>query len=186
MPGAPGEQPPDPRGGDRMETAAARDDRNLGELLQELRVGGLGVQVLFGFLLALPFSNRFTELDHTQRGVYIADVVLAALSTALLTGPVAYHRLTLHRHLKGRLIRHANAMAISGLLTVSAAISLAVLLVTSFVLRGPVVPLITAATAASFALLWFVLPLLARRGAPRRPVAERPVDPDGRPGPIDP
>jgi hypothetical protein len=69
-----------------------RDDRNLAELLQELRVAGLGVQVLFGFLLSLPFTNRFTRLSQGQRDLYLASLVLAAVATALLLGPVAYHR----------------------------------------------------------------------------------------------
>jgi hypothetical protein len=69
----------------RQETEAERVDRNLAELLQELRVAGLGVQVLFGFLLSLPFSVRFVRLDHDQRGgLYVASLLLAALSTALL------------------------------------------------------------------------------------------------------
>jgi hypothetical protein len=173
MHGATGEQVPDPTTDDRTESVAERADRNLVELLQELRVAGLGIQVLFGFLLSLPFSSRFRELDQTQRSVYIADVVLAAVSTALLTGPVAYHRLTFRRHLKDRLIRHANLMAIGGLVTVSAAISLAVLLVTSVVLHGAAVPVITAGTIGCFVALWFVLPLLSRRGAPPRAGTER-------------
>src|SRR5204862_7207933 len=82
------------------ETEAARDDRNLAELLQELRVAGLGVQVIFGFLLALPFSSRFTKLGHDQRILYVAALTLAALATALLLGPVAYHRLVFRRRLK--------------------------------------------------------------------------------------
>jgi hypothetical protein len=65
--------------GNRNETQDERDDRNLMELLQELRVAGLGVQVLFGFLLSLPFTNRFVKLTHAQRGLFIADLILAAL-----------------------------------------------------------------------------------------------------------
>jgi hypothetical protein len=81
----------------RDESTAGRDDRNLAELLQELRVAGLGVQVLFGFLLSLPFTNRFTTLSHAQRQLYIGCLLLAALATALLLGPVAYHRLVFRR-----------------------------------------------------------------------------------------
>jgi hypothetical protein len=76
----------------RDETEAERDDRNLAELLQELRVAGLGVQVLFGFLLSLPFTNRFDRLSRGQRDLYLASLVLAAIATAMLLGPVAYHR----------------------------------------------------------------------------------------------
>jgi len=70
----------------RDESEEERADRNLGELLQELRVAGLGVQVLFGFLLSLPFTNRFTHLSPGQRNLYLATIVLAAVATALENG----------------------------------------------------------------------------------------------------
>lgn len=147
----------------RQESEAERDDRNLAELLQELRVAGLGVQVLFGFLLALPFSSRFDRLDGAQRDLYLATILLAALATALLTAPVAYHRLVFRRHQKGQLLRAANAMALLGLGAVGLAISAAVLLVVGFVEHGPVVPAVAAATVAVFIGLWFVFPLARRR-----------------------
>src|SRR6516165_4941487 len=100
---APGADRPEPDRPD--ETKAERDDRNLIELLQELRVASLGVQVLFGFLLALPFTSRFAQLSHAQRGLYMASLVLAAISTALLLGPVAYHRLVSGRHRKEQLFK---------------------------------------------------------------------------------
>jgi putative flippase GtrA len=146
----------------RNETEDQRNDRNVGELLQELRVAGLGVQVLFGFLLSLPFTVRFRELDHFQHGVYIASLLLAALSTGLLVGPVAYHRWVFRRHKKGRLLRVGNVMAIAGLMTVGLAVSAAVLLVVSFVEQGWAVPVIAIATVAAFATLWFVLPITDR------------------------
>ena len=98
---------------DRHETPDERDDRNLMELLQELRVAGLGVQVLFGFLLSLPFTNGFAKLSHAQRGLYMADLILAALATILLVGPVAYHRLVFRHHLKNPLVNVANRSAIA-------------------------------------------------------------------------
>jgi len=155
----------DPRGeqaGPRDETVAARDDRNLAELLQELRVAGLGVQVLFGFLLSLPFTQRFSQLDHFQRGLYLASLLLAAVSTALLLGPVAYHRLVFRRRQKERLVRAANMMAILGLGAVGLAVSAAVLLVTSYVASGWPAVLITAFVACLFAGLWFAFPFAHR------------------------
>lgn len=149
---------PDPR----HETEAERDDRNLIELLQELRVAGLGVQVLFGFLLSLPFTSRFTALGHAQRGLYIASLILAAVSTVLLLGPVAYHRLVFRRRQKERLVRAGNVMAICGLVTVALAVSTAVLLVTGYVTRGLPAALITAFIVLLFAGLWFALPLARR------------------------
>jgi hypothetical protein len=145
------------------ETEAERDDRNLIELLQELRVAGLGVQVLFGFLLSLPFTNRFVQLSHPQRGLYVLSLVLAAISTALLLGPVAYHRLVFRQHQKEQLVNDANIMAILGLAAVGLAVSAAVLLVLSYVEKGPLAVLLTAFVVCLFAGLWFTLPLARRR-----------------------
>jgi uncharacterized membrane protein YidH (DUF202 family) len=158
-----------PRGADRPEparpdeTEAERDDRNLIELLQELRVAGLGVQVLFGFLLSLPFTNRFVQLSHPQRGLYVTSLVLAAISTALLLGPVAYHRLVFRQHRKEQLVKDANIMAVLGLAAVGLAVSSAVLLVLSYVEKGPLAVVITVFIVCLFAGLWFVLPLARRR-----------------------
>ena len=150
--------PDDPRD----ESEAERDDRNLAELLQELRVAGLGVQVLFGFLLSLPFTHGFPNLSHGQRQLYIATLILAAVSTALLLGPVAYHRLVFRQRQKERLVRAANIMAILGLMAVGLAISAAVLLVTGYVDHGLPSVLITVFTVCMFAGLWFALPLARR------------------------
>src|SRR5690349_23015194 len=139
-----------PRGAGRPEpdrpdeTEAERNDRNLIELLQELRVAGLGVQVLFGFLLSLPFTTRFVQLSHPQRGLYVLSLVLAAISTALLLGPVAYHRLVFRQHQKEQLVKDANIMAVLGLAAVGLAVSAAVLLVLSYVEKGLPAVLITA------------------------------------------
>jgi Family of unknown function (DUF6328) len=145
------------------ETEAERDDRNLIELLQELRVAGLGVQVLFGFLLAIPFTTKFVDLNHAQRGLYVASLLLAAISTALLLAPVAYHRLVFRQHQKEQLVKDANILAILGLAAVGLAISASVLLVVSYVAPGFIVTIVTVFTVCLFAALWFVLPLVRRR-----------------------
>jgi hypothetical protein len=155
---------PTPGRDPRDESQAQRDDRNLAELLQELRVAGLGVQVLFGFLLSLPFTQRFSRLSHLQRELYITSLLLAAVATALLLGPVAYHRLVFRRHQKERLVRAANVMALLGLGTVGLAVSAAVLLVTSYVVKGLVATLITVFVLCLFSGLWFVFPLTRRAG----------------------
>ncbi len=149
---------PDPRD----ESEAQRADRNLGELLQELRVAGLGVQVLFGFLLSLPFTNRFTRLSPGQHNLYLACLVLAAVATALLLGPVAYHRLVFRRGLKESLVRAASVMAIAGLATVGLAVSAAVLLVTGYVASGLTAAVISVLVFLVFGLLWFAFPLTRR------------------------
>lgn len=147
----------------RHESEAQRIDRNLGELLQELRVAGLGVQVLFGFLLAMPFTNTFASLDAEQHRLYVTDLLLAALATALLTAPVAYHRIVFRRHQKHDLLRAANVMALAGLVAVAFAISGAVLLVVSVVYDGLVAALVAAVVAGIYAVLWFVVPHLGHR-----------------------
>lgn len=151
--------PADPR----EESVAQRADRNLAEILQELRVAGLGVQVLFGFLLSLPFTSRFTRLSSGQRDLYLAALVLAAVAIALLVGPVAYHRLVFRRGQKERLVRAASMMAIAGLAAVGLAVSAAVLLVTSYVGGGLAAGLISGFVAILFGLLWFAFPLTRRR-----------------------
>jgi hypothetical protein len=148
--------------GDRNETSAERADRNLAELLQELRVAGLGIQVLFGFLLAMPFSTRFDVLSASQRHLYTASLCLAAVATALLSGPVAYHRLVFRRHEKSQLVAASNAMALAGLAAVGMAVASAVWLVLSVVDHGWPVPVLVSAIVLVFFTLWFVIPMLAR------------------------
>jgi Family of unknown function (DUF6328) len=145
------------------ETEAQRNDRNLVELLQELRVAAVGVQVIFGFLLSLPFYARFSALGHAQRVLYLVAVVLSVVSAALLLGPVAYHRLVFRRHQKHDLVRAANVMAIAGLAAVALTVVAAVLLVVSFVEAGLTTVLVTVFTAGLFGGLWFVYPLIRRR-----------------------
>jgi hypothetical protein len=147
----------------RQESGAQRADRNLGELIQELRVAGLGVQVLFGFLLSLPFSNKFSQLDGAQRDLYMTCLVLSATATVLLIGPVAYHRLVFHRGMKEQLVRAANIQAILGLTVVGGAVLSAVLLV-SWVVAGAVAgAVITAIMGVLTIGLWFAVPLATRR-----------------------
>jgi hypothetical protein len=158
------DKPRDPPGPDpRDESQAQRDDRNLAELLQELRISGLGVQVLFGFLLSLPFTVRFTRLSHGQRELYLSSLVLSAVATALLLGPVAYHRMVFRRRHKEPLVRAASVMATLGLATVGLAISAAVLLASSTVTTGLPAALITVFVLLLFGGLWFAFPF-ARRG----------------------
>ena len=147
----------------RQESVAQRADRNIAELVQELRVVGLGVQVLFGFLLSLPFTMRFTKLDGAQRGVYLTSLVLAAVATTLLIGPVAYHRLVFRQGMKEQLVRFANTLAILGLAAVGGAVLMAVLLVTDFVAGAVAAGVITAVLACMLGVLWFAVPLTQRR-----------------------
>lgn len=147
----------------RDETRAQRDDRNLAELLQELRISGLGVQVLFGFLLSLPFTARFARLGQGQRDLYLASLVLCAVATALLLGPVAYHRLVFRRGQREPLVRVASMLATLGLAAVGLAICAAVLLASSVVAAGLPAWLISVLVLLLFGGLWFAFPLTRRR-----------------------
>src|ERR1700749_4149933 len=147
----------------RDETESERLDRNLGELLQELRVALPGVQVLFAFLLAVPFQQNFTKISEFEKRVYFATLLLTALSAALLIAPSAYHRITFRYQQKGRLVFIANRLTILGLGVLALAMTCAIMLVTN-VLFGTVAT--TGATPAlvlgMFVVLWAVLPLKRR------------------------
>jgi hypothetical protein len=153
----PGERP-----SGRDETDEERLDRNLGELLQELRVALPGVQVLFAFLLAVPFQQNFTKITEFEKRVYFATLLLTALSAALLIAPSAYHRLTFRYQQKHRLVFVANRLAIAGLAALALAMTCAVMLITD-VLFGTATTIVTVGLVfAMFVVLWAVLPLRRR------------------------
>ena len=114
----------------REETEGERLDRNLGELLQELRVALPGVQVLFAFLLAVPFQQNFSEITAFQERVYFATLLLTAISAALLISPSAYHRMTFRMQQKDDLVFLANRLAIAGLGFLALAMTGAIMLIT--------------------------------------------------------
>jgi hypothetical protein len=146
----------------RDETEEDRLDRNLGELLQELRVALPGVQVLFAFLLAVPFQQNFTKISEFQKNVYFATLLLTALAAALLIAPSAYHRLTFRYQQKHRLVFVSNRLAIAGLATLALAMTCAIMLITDL-LFGTAATIITVAVALTmFIVLWAVLPLKRR------------------------
>jgi hypothetical protein len=146
----------------RKESEDERLDRNLGELLQELRVALPGVQVLFAFLLAVPFQQNFTKISEFEKKVYFATLLLTALSAALLIAPSAYHRLTFRYQQKHRLVFISNRLAIAGLATLALAMTCAIMLITD-VLFGTVATVVTVTLALTmFTLLWAVLPLKRR------------------------
>jgi len=153
----------------REETEGERLDRNLGELLQELRVALPGVQVLFAFLLAVPFQQNFTEITEFQKDVYFATLLLTALSAALLISPSAYHRLTFRMQQKDHLIFLANRFAIAGLAALALAMTGAIVLITD-ILFGTAATIVTGAAAlAVFVLFWYALPLKRRLGSAQEP-----------------
>jgi hypothetical protein len=146
----------------REESEGERLDRNLAELLQELRVALPGVQVLFAFLLAVPFQNGFKEITTFQERVYFLTLLCTAISAALLISPTAYHRMTFRRQQKKQLILVANRLSIAGMGFLALAMTGAIMLITD-VLFGTVATIVfSTAALAMFAVLWALLPLRRR------------------------
>jgi hypothetical protein len=152
----------------RGETELERVDRNLIELLQELRVAQTGVQILFAFLLTLPFTQRFKSITGFQRDVYFVTLLLAAGATLFIIAPVAYHRILFRQHDKKHLVEVSNRLALVGLVFLALAMIGAILLITDVMFQEPLVAITVAVAAAMFVLLWFVAPLLRRRQDERR------------------
>ena len=145
----------------RGETELQADDRHFNELLQELRVAQTGVQILFAFLLGLAFTARFPDLTGDQQAVWLATLVLSAMSAALLIGPVSYHRTVFRQRLRPQLVRTGHRYAIAGLILLLLSLSGAVQLAASFVI-GPWASLLATSLAGLFATLWFAVPLIHR------------------------
>lgn len=146
----------------RDESEDERLDRNLGELLQELRVALPGVQVLFAFLLAVPFQQNFTKITQFEKYVYFATLLLTALSAALLIAPSAYHRLTFRYQQKHRLVFVSNRLAIAGLGTLALAMTCAIMLITDVLFGTAATVVTTVAALLMYIVLWAVLPLRRR------------------------
>jgi Family of unknown function (DUF6328) len=137
-------------------------DRELIELLNELRVALPGVQVLFAFLLGVPFTQRFGEVTDIQKDVYFLTFLCTATATALLIAPSAYHRLDWRRGDKEHLLVVSNRLAISGTVFLALAISGAVFVVTDILFDPTSAAVVAAVTAAFFGWFWYGLPLLRR------------------------
>lgn len=144
------------------ETHHERVNRELIELLNELRVILPGVQVLFAFLLSLPFLYRFDQLTALQRDVYFVSFICAAAATALLITPSAYHRLRFRQHDKERMLFTSSRLVIVG--TVFLAISLigAIFVVTDVLYRSTFAAVVTAVMSGWFVWFWYGLPLSRR------------------------
>jgi len=154
------------------ETEKERYERNFADLLQELRVAQTGVQILFAFLLTLPFSTGFDKVNEFQRDVYVVALLAAAGAAATLIAPVAYHRVLFQRGRKPELVRSAHRLASGGLVFMLVAMVSAVLLITDFILDRWIAWLLSGLTAAWFLLLWLMLPLLRRDDRDQNPTAE--------------
>lgn len=137
-------------------------DRELNELLQELRVAIPGVQILFAFLLTVPFSQRFADVTDIQKGAFTIAFLCATIATALLLAPTAYHRLRWRERDKERMLRTSNVFALAGLAFLVVALVAAVYFITDFLFRGVFAIVAAAAAGLLFLGLWYALPLKRR------------------------
>ncbi|MCA1682798.1 MAG: DUF6328 family protein [Actinobacteria bacterium] len=155
---------PDPSrsGSGRDETEDERVDRNLGELLGELRVALPGVQVLFAFLLVVPFNTGFKDLTPGQERLYLATLLSAGLASALLIAPTAHHRMTFRLQDKPHLVILANRFAIAGLAFLAVAMTGAIGLVTDVVFGATVAAVSAGLIGLVFVVLWLAWPFTRR------------------------
>ena len=147
----------------RDETPIERADRNYNELLQELRVAQTGIQILFAFLLTIPFQQRFGEMVGAGlRQEYLATLLVTAMATALLIAPVTMHRLLFRQGLKPQLVTTADRLAKVGLACLAVAVLLAVFLIVAVVSAQSTAFWFVGGLGALFALTWLVIPLVVR------------------------
>jgi Kef-type K+ transport system membrane component KefB len=158
------------------ESTGERLDRELMELLQELRVVITGVQILLAFLLTAPFQQRFAQLQGSLRNAFFASIVCATLATACLLAPTAQHRLRWRARDKERLVRVGNQLAIIGSVFLAAAIVLAVYVVTNVLFTSDLAIMTAVAFVVVFAGLWYIMPM-----AWRSPSSEESSDEEGSP-----
>ena len=141
------------------ESEQERHNRELIELLNELRVALPGVQVLFAFLLAVPFANGFPKLSELDRDIFFVAFIATALSTVCLIAPSSYHRLRWRQDDKERMLLISNALTIVGLFLLAVAITATVFVITDFLFHHSWAAAFSALVAATFLVLWYGLPL---------------------------
>ena len=152
----------------RDETEAESLDRHWQELLQELRVAQAGTQILFAFLLTIAFTQPFRDADELTHRVYGGTLVLAALATALLIGPVPFHRLLFRQRLRDRMVAIAGHMASGGLFLLMLAMAGGVFMALDVALSRAPAAVIAAVVLVWFLLLWYLLPLVVRQTSNHR------------------
>jgi hypothetical protein len=152
----------------RVETEEERADRNLSDLLQELRVALPGVQVLFAFLLTVPFTQRFKELSNFEEKLYFGVLICVALATVLLVAPTAGHRILFRYQQKEYLVTVANNLSLVGLLLLALAMSGAIALISSFLFGSTTAIISSAVMTIAFAGFWYAGPIMRRAKLPPR------------------
>jgi predicted neutral ceramidase superfamily lipid hydrolase len=157
---------PDPHSPPRHESEAERLDRNYSEMLQELRVAQAGVQILFAFLLTVPFSQRFTQLSTFQEWLYFAVMITVALATVMLVAPTAGHRILFRRQQKEFIVTLSNKLALLGLLLLAVAMTGAIALISDFIFGATTAVISTVVMGAAFSGFWFFGPIRRRQKLP--------------------
>ncbi|WP_328417345.1 DUF6328 family protein [Streptomyces violaceus] len=146
----------------RNETEEERADRMWQELIQEVRVAQMGVQILFGFLLTVVFTEKYDALTDTDQTIYLVTVVLGACATGALIGPVSLHRLVSGRRVKPQAVRLASRLTLLGLVLLLATTTASLLLILRVATHDGFVPYLVAGVVCWYLLCWFVLPLWTR------------------------
>jgi hypothetical protein len=162
------------------ESKAERLDRELMELLQELRVVLPGVQVLLAFLLTAPFQQRFAQLPDSLRNAFFASIVCATLATVLLIAPSAHHRLRWRAGEKERLLRIGNQMALWGTVFLAAAIVLALYVVTNVLFTSELALATAIVAVVVFGVIWYALPMFGRPSEDESAEDQSASSPDGQ------
>ena len=148
-----------PSAGDDEEAPDERLNRELIELLNELRVALPGVQVLFAFLLTVPFSDRFQDLTRSQRGFYFATFVATTIATGLFMAPTAYHRIRFREGDKEGLLQTSNRFAIAGIVFLTLSVTMAVVLTADLLFGLATAAMIGLVTFAFLVSVWFAIPV---------------------------
>jgi hypothetical protein len=143
----------------RAESDEERVDRNLQEMLGELRVALPGVQVLFAFLLVVPFNQRFAQVTSFQRTLFLIALLFTTASTVCLIAPTVHHRIEFRQQQKETIVRSGNRIVIVGLTLLAIAMTCAVLFVTDVIYGTTTTILAAGGVALAFAVLWYAVPL---------------------------
>jgi hypothetical protein len=165
---SPTDQKPLTSDDDRHETPDEKLDRNTIELLNELRIAGSGIQILFAFLLVVPFNTGWTKTSSFERTVYFVTLVLVALAAVLLLAPPIHHRLLFRHHEKRYLVTSGNRLAIAGMGFLALGLTGILVLLSDYVVGGAAPIVVGLVTVVAVGGLWFGLPLLRRTRGPDR------------------
>lgn len=151
---------------DREETRGERLDRNFDEQLQETRIAQAGVQILFGFLLTLPFQQRFETLTDFQRRIYVGTLIASAVAVVLFTAPVAVHRVLFRQGLKDFIVAYTSKLASAGLVALAVSVVGGLVLVLDVLIDHTLAMWIGGALAVLTLVLWWAVPAARQRRIP--------------------